>query len=492
MPDAWEYPWFAAWDLGFHCLALAIVDPEFAKSQIDLMLSELLQHPNGQVPAYEWAFGDVNPPVLAWAAWRIYLDERTRHGRSDRQFLERSFHKLMLDFTWWVNRKDRGDNSIFEGGFLGLDNIGVFDRSAPLPGGAYIEQSDGTSWMAMYCLNLLAIAFELSLENPAYERIAMKFLEHFLDIAVAMLNLGGGAISLWDEEDGYYYDVLHTADGHHQTMKVRSFVGLIPLFAVATAGPTVLTARPGLRERIDGALRARAERYQARRPDLPRLMANVTRPRYGDRRLLALCTERRLRALLRRALDPDELLSPYGLRALSRYHLEHPYTVHLGGTAHTVSYEPAESRSGMFGGNSNWRGPVWFPVNYLFIEALRRFHRYHGPTFTVECPVGSGQQLTLEEVADELSRRLVALFRRDEQGRRPVFGGQQTFQTDPHWRDHLLFYEYFHGDNGAGIGASHQTGWTGLVGLLIQEQAERRAADDATHSTGSAAAAPPT
>jgi hypothetical protein len=337
---------------------------------------------------------------------------------------------------------------------------------------------------------LLTIAFELSLENPAYERIAVKFLEHFLDIAAAMFNLGGEGQSLWDEEDGFYYDILHTDDGRQQILKVRSFVGLIPLFAVATAGPTVLSARPDLKARIDGALRARLESYQGTRPEVPRLMANLTSPRYGDRRLLALCTERRLRSLLHRALDPDELLSPYGLRALSRYHLEHPYTVQFEGTVHTVSYEPAESSTPMFGGNSNWRGPVWFPVNYLFLEALRRFHSFHGPTFTVECPVGSGRQLTLEQVADELSRRLVALFRRNEQGRRPVFGGQPTFQTDPHWRDHLLFYEYFHGDNGAGIGASHQTGWTGLVALLIQEQAERRAAEQARGSVRPASAAP--
>ncbi|MGN6673371.1 MAG: MGH1-like glycoside hydrolase domain-containing protein [Thermomicrobiales bacterium] len=463
MPDKWEYPWYAAWDLAFHCLPLALVDPEFAKSQIDLLLREWYQHPNGQVPAYEWAFGDVNPPVLAWAAWRIYQIEQEYHGHADRAFLERCFHKLMLNFTWWVNRKDTEGNNVFQGGFLGLDNIGVFDRSAPLPTGGRIEQSDGTSWMGMFCLNLMTIALELARTNRVYEDIATKFFEHFLAIAAAMNNMGEEGFTLWDEEDQFFYDVLHLAPGQTFPLKVRSFVGLIPLFAVETIEPAVLEELPGFRERL--------EWYLTNRPDLARLVSRWQDPGLGERRLLAICRGHRLKQLLHRALDATEFLSPHGVRALSRYHLDHPYVLHADGADYVVRYEPAESRSGVFGGNSNWRGPIWFPVNYLLIESLRKYHHYFGDDFTVECPTGSGQHLTLDRVADELSRRLIAVFQRDVRGERPVYGDNDLFQRDPHWRDYLLFYEYFHGETGVGLGASHQTGWTGLVATLIHQQA---------------------
>ena len=462
MPDTWEYPWYAAWDLAFHCLPLALVDPTFAKEQLDLLLREWYQHPNGQVPAYEWAFGDVNPPVLAWAAGRVYQLERRHWGRADRPFLERVFHKLMLNFTWWVNRKDAEGNNIFEGGFLGLDNIGVFDRSAHLPTGGHIEQSDGTSWMAMFSLNLMTIALELARDNPVYEDVATKFLEHFLAIAEAMNNLGDAGVGLWDDEDEFFYDVLHLPDGRTLRLKVRSFVGLIPLFAIETIEPDVL-------DRLLG-FRARLEWYLANRPDLAALVSRWQEPGMGERRLLAICRGNRLKRLLRRALDPAEFLSEGGVRALSRWHAEHPYVLRVAGTDHVVGYEPGESRSFLFGGNSNWRGPVWFPVNYLLIESLQKYHHYFGDDFKVECPTGSGRYLTLREVADELSRRLIGLFLRDERGRRPIFGHNETLQRDPHWRDYLLFHEYFHGDTGEGLGASHQTGWTGLVAKLIQQQ----------------------
>jgi hypothetical protein len=468
MPDAWEYPWFAAWDLAFHCLPLALVDPDFAKAQLDLLGREWYQHPNGQVPAYEWAFGDVNPPVLAWAAWRVYKIEQRAHGRRDLGFLESAFHKLLLNFTWWVNRKDAEGNNVFEGGFLGLDNIGVFDRSAPLPTGGHLEQSDGTAWMGMYCLNMLTIALELAIHNQAYEDIATKFFEHFLYIADALNNISSSHISIWDEEDEFYYDVLHTGPGQCRRMKVRSMVGLIPLFAVTTIEPALLAQLP--------EFRARLEWFLAHRPRLAALVSRWHDTGMGDRRLLALCRGHRMKRLLRRMLDEGEFLSPHGVRAVSRHHLERPYSLQLDGMSYTVRYLPAESDSGLFGGNSNWRGPVWFPVNYLIIEALQQFHHYYGDDFKVECPTGSGQYLTLNQIADELSRRLIRIFLRDESGRRPVFGGHPTYQRDPHWRDHLLFYEYFHGDDGAGLGASHQTGWTGLVAKLIQQQGGR--ADD--------------
>jgi hypothetical protein len=465
MPDTWEYPWFAAWDLAFHCIPLALVDPDFAKEQMVLLGREWYQHPNGQLPAYEWAFDDVNPPVQAWAAWRVYKIEQRWFGRRDLNFLERVFHKLLLYFTWWVNRKDLQGNNIFEGGFLGLDNIGVFDRSKPLPGGGFIEQSDGTAWMAMFCLNMLTISLELAVHDRAYEDIAGKFLEHFFYIAYAMSERMGQGIGLWDERDEFFYDVLHDGSGQARRLKVRSMVGLIPLFAVTTVEPALLERLPHFRQQM--------EWFLEHRPHLAALVSRWHEPRMGERRLLAILRGHRMKRVLRRMLDESEFLSPYGVRALSRYHLDHPYRLEVDGIAHEVRYQPAESDSGLFGGNSNWRGPVWFPVNYLIIEALQQFHHYYGDDFRVECPTGSGQLLTLRQIADELSRRLIRLFLRDEQGRRPVFGGQATFQSDPHWRDHLLFYEYFHGDNGAGLGASHQTGWTGLVAKLIQQQAAR-------------------
>jgi hypothetical protein len=465
MPDKWEYPWYASWDLAFHCVALSIVDSDFAKEQLILLLREWYMHPSGKIPAYEWNFSDVNPPVNAWAALRIYrIEKKRRGGAGDRDFLERVFHKLMLCFTWWVNRKDAEGNNIFEGGFLGLDNIGVFDRSKPLPGGGTLEQSDGTSWMAMFTLNLLAIAMELARVDPTYEDVASKFWEHFIYIADAMNNVGPDNYSLWDEDDGFYYDVLCAPDGEHFPIRMRSMVGLIPLFAVETLDSYVVDRLPGFKKRM--------EWFMENRPDLTRNVASMRRLGVGERRLLAIADQKRLTRVLRYMLDEREFLSPHGVRALSRYHLEHPFVTNIGGGENRVDYEPAESRTGMFGGNSNWRGPVWFPTNYLLIESLQKFHYYFGDEFRVECPVGSGRMMTLWEVAVELSRRLSRLFLRDGEGRRPVFGGVEKFQTDPHWRDHLLFYEYFNGDDGAGLGASHQTGWTGLVAKLLQQSGE--------------------
>jgi hypothetical protein len=464
MPDKWEYPWYAAWDLAFHCVPLALVDSDFAKEQLILMLREWYMHPNGQIPAYEWAFGDVNPPVHAWAAWRVYKIEEKLSGKGDRVFLEKIFHKLLLNFTWWVNRKDVEGNNIFEGGFLGLDNIGVFDRNSQLPDGSFIEQSDGTSWMAMYTLNLLAIALELARTDPAYEDVASKFWEHFIFIAHAMNNIGRDNVELWNEEDGFYYDVLHTRDGRHIPMRVHSMVGLIPLFAVETLEPEMLENLPGFRRRMEWFIK--------NRPDLTGNVASMEIPGRRERRLLSVVNQDRLRRILKKMLDENEFLSPYGIRALSRFHLENPYTLRLDGKEHRVDYEPGDSTTELFGGNSNWRGPVWFPVNYLLIESLQKYHYYLGDAFKVECPTNSGQMMTLWEVAAEISRRLSHLFLRGEDGRRPVFGGTEKFQTDPHWRDLLLFYEYFHGDNGAGLGASHQTGWTGLVAKLLQQSGE--------------------
>jgi hypothetical protein len=464
MPDKWEYPWYAAWDLAFHCLPLALVDSDFAKEQLILMLREWYMHPNGQLPAYEWSFGDVNPPVHAWAALRVYKIEKKRRGVGDRDFLERVFHKLLLNFTWWVNRKDAEGMNIFQGGFLGLDNIGVFDRSAPLPTGGHLAQSDGTSWMAMYTLNLLAIALELASEDSTYEDVASKFWEHFIYIANAMNNIGEDNIELWNEEDGFYYDVLHLPKEGSFPMKVRSMVGLIPLFAVETLEPDVLNKLPGFRKRMEWFLENRS--------DLTGHVACMRTPGKGERRLLAVVYQDRLRRVLKVMLDEEEFLSPYGIRAVSRLHQKHPYIVNIKGTEHRVDYEPAESSTGLFGGNSNWRGPVWFPVNYLLIESLQKFHHYLGDDFRVECPNGSGRMMNLWEVSAELSRRLSHIFLRDSDGRRPVYGGIEKFQTDPHWRDLLLFHEYFHGDNGAGLGASHQTGWTGLVAKLLQQSGE--------------------
>ena len=463
MPDKWEYPWYAAWDLAFHCIPLALVDPTFAKEQLVLMLREWYMHPNGQIPAYEWAFGDVNPPVHAWAAWRVYKIDKKRKGVGDRVFLERVFHKLLLNFTWWVNRKDAEGKNIFQGGFLGLDNIGVFDRSAPLPTGGHIEQSDATSWMGMYCLNMLAIALELARENRAYEDVASKFFEHFVYICRAMNNIGGEKIELWDKEDGFFYDVLHLPDGRTFHMKVRSLVGLIPLFAVETLDPELIDQLPRFKHRMQWFLENRPDfsaHVEARSTDA------------GVRRFLSLVNRHRLKQVLRHMLDEKEFLSSFGVRALSRYHKDHPYILSAMGMEYRVDYEPAESSTGLFGGNSNWRGPIWFPVNYLLIESLQKFHYFLGDTYKVEYPTGSGRQATLAEVAAGLSRRLTRIFLRDKDGRRAVFGGTEKFQQDPHWRDLVPFYEYFHGDLGAGVGASHQTGWTGLVAKLIQQSGE--------------------
>ncbi|HSB71074.1 MAG TPA: glucosidase [Candidatus Methylomirabilis sp.] len=464
MPDKWEYPWYAAWDLAFHTVALAILDPDFAKEQLILFLREWYMHPNGQIPAYEWALGDVNPCVHAWAAWRVYKIEKRIRGKGDRQFLERVFHKLLLNFTWWVNRKDPEGRNVFQGGFLGLDNIGVFDRSAPLPTGGHIEQSDGTAWVGMFCLNMLAIASELACKDPAYEDVASKFFEHFVYIAHAMNNIHGEGIALWNEEDGFFYDALHLPDGSAWPLKVRSMVGLIPLFAVETLEPETEGYMPNFWRRMKWFIR--------NRPMLRNHIVPQTTPDGRTRRLLSLVNGDRLRSVLRHMLDEDEFLSPHGIRALSRYHRDHPYVLTLDGHEHRVEYEPAESTTGLFGGNSNWRGPIWFPLNYLMIESLQRFDHFYGQELLVEYPTGSGRRLSLWDVAAELSRRLTRIFLRGPGGRRPVHGGTEKFQTDPHWRDLMLFYEYFHGDNGAGIGASHQTGWTGLVAKLLQQSGE--------------------
>jgi hypothetical protein len=459
MPDKWEYPWYAAWDLAFHCVPLALVDADFAKQQLMLMLREWYMHPNGQLPAYEWALGDVNPPVHAWAAWRVYKIEKKRTGRGDRVFLERVFQKLLLNFTWWVNRKDAEGNNVFQGGFLGLDNIGVFDRSTALPTGGHLEQSDGTSWMAMYCLNMLAIAMELASDNPAYEDVASKFWEHFLYIAYAMNTIAEDGGGLWDEEDGFFYDVLHLPDGSRHPLKIRSMVGLIPLFAVETLDAEALDRLPAFKRRL--------EWFIEHRPDLTQHVASMKTRGSVNRRLLAVVWPHRLRRVLKVLLDESEFLSPYGIRSLSRRHLAEPYTLSVNGSVHRVGYEPAESTTGLFGGNSNWRGPVWFPVNFLLIEALQKFHHYVGDDFRVECPTGSGTFYTLDAIAALLSQRLGAIFLRDSGGRRPVFGDNETMQFDPNWRDLVPFYEYFNGDTGEGVGASHQTGWTALVAKLL-------------------------
>ena len=458
MPDKWEYPWFAAWDLAFHCIPLALVDSDFAKEQLVLLLREWYMHPNGQIPAYEWAFSDVNPPVFAWAAWRVYKIEKKRRGSGDRKFLKRVFHKLMLNFTWWVNRKDAEGRNVFQGGFLGLDNIGVFDRSAPLPGGGHLEQSDGTSWMAMYCLNMLSIALELAREEEEYEDVASKFWEHFVHIARAMNTMG-----LWDEQDGFYYDVLHRGS-EEIALRIRSMVGLIPLFAVEPIPSDLIAAFPDFARRL--------EWFIDNRPDLTEGVACMRTLGAMDRRLFSVVNPDKLRKILQRLLDESEFLSPHGVRALSRLHRDHPFTLKVDGVEYGVHYEPAECSGALFGGNSNWRGPVWFPVNYLLIESLQKFHHYLGDGFTVEFPTGSGRQMTLEQVAAEISRRLSSIFLRDGDGRRPAFGKAEKLQHDPHFRDHLLFHEYFDGDDGSGVGASHQTGWTGLVAKLLQQSGD--------------------
>jgi Glycosyl hydrolase family 63 C-terminal domain len=464
MPDKWEYPWYAAWDLAFHCVSLAIIDPDFAKDQLVLLLREWYMNPNGQLPAYEWAFSDVNPPVHAWAAWRVYKIERRVRGVADRAFLEKVFHKLLLNFTWWVNRKDPDGSNIFQGGFLGLDNIGVFDRSAPLPTGGHLEQSDGTSWMGMYCLNMLAIALELAKEDRAYEDIASKFFEHFVYIAHAMNNFGSRGKSLWDEEDGFYYDVLRLPNGEDHFLKVRSMVGLIPLFAVETLEPEAIDKLPGFKRRMQW--------FIDNHPDFPDHIDMSQKSARGTRLLLSLVSKKRLGRVLSRMLDESEFLSPYGIRALSRFHKDHPYELRFNGSVNSVNYEPAESATGTFGGNSNWRGPIWFPVNYLLVESLQKYHHYYGEDFKLAIPTGSNNQTNLWEVAAEISRRLTHIFLRDDEGRRPVYGNTEVFQSDPYWRDLVLFYEFFHGDNGAGLGANHQTGWTGLVAKMIQQSGE--------------------
>jgi hypothetical protein len=460
MPDKWEYPWYAAWDLAFHAMALSAVDIDFAKEQLDLMLQEFFLHPTGQIPAYEWNFSDVNPPVHAWATIFLYRTEQALSGKGDIDFLKRSFAKLVLNFSWWVNRKDRFGNNLFEGGFLGLDNIGVFDRSSPLPTGGNLEQADGTAWVSLFAQNMLEMAVELAAHDAFYEDMALRFADHFIWIAIAMNQAGPDG--MWDEEDGFYYDVLRLPDGSARRLKVRSMVGLLPLCA------TTVT-EPWQRERVPRV----TAHFWKRAQQMPELLdsmhaTGVEHLGHFDRGIVALVSESRLRRILTRMLDEKEFLSPYGIRALSRYHEDHPYIVQVSGQEFRVNYLPAESDTGMFGGNSNWRGPVWLPVNGLLIRALLQFYLYYGDGFKIECPTGSGHLMTLFEVAREISDRLTRIFLRDESGRRPVFGGTEKFQTDPEWKDYLLFYEYFHGDNGAGLGASHQTGWTGMVGKLIE------------------------
>ncbi|MBV8779533.1 MAG: hypothetical protein JO258_20270 [Alphaproteobacteria bacterium] len=460
MPDKWEYPWYAAWDLAFHCVTIALIDPEFAKDQLVLLTREWYMHPNGQLPAYEWAFDDVNPPVHAWAAWRVYeIDRRAHGGHGDRAFLERVFHKLMLNFTWWVNRKDADGRNIFQGGFLGLDNIGIFDRSAPLPTGGHINQSDGTAWMAMYTLNLMRIALELATRDHVYEAIATKFFEHFLLIAEAMTNIGGGDVGLWDETDEFYYDVLELPGRPPSPMRVRSMVGLIPLFAVEVLDGELISGLPEFSKRLHWFL--------DHRPELARLVSRWLDESAEERHLLSLLRGHRMKCLLRRMLDETEFLSEYGIRSISKYHEQHPYALEHEGSRFGIGYVPGESTSGVFGGNSNWRGPIWMPVNFLLIESLYRFNSYYGEDFRVEYPVHSGNFLSLAEVANKLARRLCSLFLRDGTGRRPVLGPPPP-PDRPDFQDNPLFYEYFHGDTGRGCGAAHQTGWTALVALLLQ------------------------
>jgi len=460
MPDKWEYPWYAAWDLAFHTLPIGIVDPDFAKEQLALMLRTKYLHPGGQLPAYEWNFSDVNPPVHAWATLFLHRTEQAQRSEADVDFLRSAFRKLLLNFSWWVNRKDRFGKNVFEGGFLGLDNIGVFDRSAPLPTGGHLEQADGTAWMALFTQNMLEMAIELTTHDPSYEDMVIKFVEHFLYIAAAMNRRGPEG--MWDEEDGFYYDLLRLPDGSATRLKVRSMVGLLPLCAA-----TVL--EKWQREAVPQTAAA----FQARVRQMPELLESIhpTGPGHfgvAERGIMALVNPERLRRILSRMLDENEFLSPYGIRSLSKFHERHPYVFHVHGQEYRVDYLPAESNTGMFGGNSNWRGPVWMPVNALLIRALLNFYTFYGDDFKIECPTGSGKKMNLFGVAKEISDRLTRIFLRDEHGRRPVYGGIEKFQTDPHWRDHILFYEYFHGDNGAGLGASHQTGWTGVVAKLIQ------------------------
>jgi Mannosylglycerate hydrolase MGH1-like glycoside hydrolase domain len=465
MPDTWEYPWFASWDLAFHCVAMAVIDPEAAKRQLVLLCREWYMHPDGQLPAYEWGFGDVNPPVHAWAAWRVYKIARRVTGREDRVFLERIFLKLLLDFTWWVNRKDAEGRNVFAGGFLGLDNIGPFDRSAPIPDGGHLDQSDATAWMGMFCLDMLAMACELARDEPVYEDLATKFFEHFLYIAAAISDMGGRGVSLWDETDGFFYDVIRGADGTAQPLAVRSLVGLIPLLAVEVLEPEVIGRLPAFAKRMTWFLE--------HRPDLASLVASWEAPGMGERRLLALVHGDRLRRILGHMLDPTEFLSEHGVRSLSAWHRDHPFCLSLDGVEHSVDYEPGESTTSLFGGNSNWRGPVWFPIDFLLVEALQQYAHYYGDGFTVEYPTGSGQQASLEAIAADLSRRLISLFLPGGDGRRPVHGDEPRYAAGGPWADDVLFYEYFDGDTGRGLGASHQTGWTALVAKLIEQTGGR-------------------
>jgi hypothetical protein len=468
MPDKWEYPWYAAWDLAFHCIPLALVDADFAKRQLDLMAREWYMHPNGQLPAYEWQLGDVNPPVHGWAAWRVYKIDAKQQGRADTLFLKSIFHKLLLNFTWWVNKKDEEGRNVFQGGFLGLDNISVFDRSAPLPTGGHINQSDGTAWMGFYCLVLLKISLELAGQDPVYQDTASKFFEHFLRIARAMTGDYRGGLSLWHEQDGFFYDALHLPDGRIMPLKVRSLVGLMPLLAVETLEHELVESLPVFKRRLNWFFQNRLYLRDSGN------VACVRSPGENSRRLLSIVNRDRLQKILRPMLDENEFLSEFGIRSVSKYHKNNPYTFFVNGQAHTINYQPADCESGLFGGNSNWRGPIWLPVNYLLIESLQKFDHYYGDSLKVECPTGSGRWLNLGEVATELSRRLIRLFLRNDRGERPIYGGRRIFQDDPHWRDYLLFNEYFHGDNGAGLGAGHQTGWTGLVAKLIQQSGGRR------------------
>ncbi|UHG89661.1 MGH1-like glycoside hydrolase domain-containing protein [Spirosoma oryzicola] len=463
MPDKWEYPWYAAWDWAFHCVTFAVIDPGFAKQQLMLLTNEWFMHPNGQLPAYEWSFSDVNPPVHAWASWRIYRMELERKppGEEDIRFLRGIFHKLLLNFTWWVNRKDESGNNIFEGGFLGLDNIGVFDRNAILPDGSHLEQADGTSWMAMYALNMMRIALELAQHDPVYDELATKFFDHFLYIAGAMTSIGENSQGLWDEQDGFFYDQLRMSDGNVKRLRVRTMVGLIPMFAVEILSDELLQQRPGFRKRM--------EWFQSHRPDLYSQVSRYTEAGKEEKRLLSLLRGFRLKSLLSKILDETEFLSPHGVRAVSKVYRDQPYEFTLDDTTFRLAYTPAESDSAMFGGNSNWRGPVWMPLNYLMIESIERFYDYFGDDFTVEYPIGSGKQITLKAVACELTCRLISLFTLNESGQRVTFGQHPKYQ-DPHFRDYVLFYEYFDGDNGRGVGASHQTGWTGLVAELIDRK----------------------
>ena len=475
MPDTWEYPWFAAWDLAFHAIPFALIDPDFAKDQLVLLTREWFMHPNGQLPAYEWNFSDVNPPVHAWATWRVFQIDRRINETGDRAFLERVFHKLLLNFTWWVNRKDREGHNVFQGGFLGLDNIGVFDRSEELPGGGHLAQADGTAWMGFFSLQMMRIALELAREAPVYQDLATKFFEHFLYIAGAINDIGGSGIPLWNDEDGFFYDVLHLPDDSKISLKVRSLVGLIPLLAVETIEPELLERTPEFARHLGWFLR--------NRPELSSLVSRWEEPGMGKRRLLALVRGHRMKLLLKRMLDETEFLSDHGIRSMSRTHLAAPYVLELDGTSYQVDYEPAESTSGLFGGNSNWRGPVWFPINYLLIEALQKFHHYYGDDFRVEAPTGSGRMLSLREVADELAGRLSGLFLLDAQGHRPA-DGERRANGGTDAAEHVLFHEYFDGDTGAGLGASHQTGWTALVAKLLDQLARGAAAPTSTGPAG--------